>query len=186
MDFVFLNFLAISILGGIFLWGCRPGPSISPKSSYFSSPCVAISAEKIQVVEQEALVSSWNTLLDVNLVDMVRQWTKSAFSCSGSGPTFNVEIIEAKLAPLKEVQPTSSDADENTYVGILGVRVFMGKNPLLSKQSHTVHSKVSMVIPSHYTLKERRQVVLSLAEEVIESLHKEVLRYLEVQDRLRK
>ncbi|ETZ06791.1 hypothetical protein P618_201083 [Holospora obtusa F1] len=182
---MFRDFLVSTVLSAFLLWGCRSTPSVSPKASYLSVPPVAIDAEKIQVVEQESLVGTWNTLLDVNLVDLVRQWTKSGFSCSGFGPSINVEIVEAKLAPSRELSEDKAQEDENIYVGMLSVRIFLGNNPLLAKQSHTVHSKVSVTIPAHYTLKERRQMVLSLAEEVVETLHKEVIRYLSDQKKVK-
>ncbi|PPE03442.1 hypothetical protein [Holospora curviuscula] len=181
-----LVFFAIIVLSGVLLWGCSSGPAVVSHANYLSSPPVIVDLEKIQVVEQESLMCSSATVLDINIVDLVRQWTKSAFVCSGSGIPLNVEIVEAKLAPLRELQSAISSEEENTYVGILDVRIFIGKNPLSSRTSHSIHSKVSVTIPSHYTLKERRHAVLSLAEEVVEILHKEVVRYIDTQGKLRR
>ena len=181
-----LRIFAITVLSVILVWGCASGPTVVSRASYLSNPPIAVNLEKIQIIEQENLTSSSNTLLDVNIVDVLKQWTKSAFECSGSGTPLNVEITEAKLVSLGEIQKTMSAEDENIYVGILGVRVFMGRNPLSSQPSNSIHSKVSITIPAHYTLKDRRQMVVSLAEEVMEILHKEVVRYIETQGKLRR
>ena len=168
------------------MWGCASGPVVLSRASYLSNPPIAVNLEKIQIIEHEDSTSSSNTLLDVNIVDVLKQWTKSAFECSGSGTRFNIEITEAKLVPLREIQKVMSAEDENVYVGILGVRIFMGRNPLSSQPFHSIHSKVSITIPDRYTLKDRRQMVVSLAEEVVDILHKEVMRYLETQQKLRR
>lgn len=164
----------VSLVSGV-LTGCSSKPLIVPRAGYLSKPPVLLNASRIQILEQEK-IDGVDTILNISVIDLVRQWAESAFQCSGVGSPLNVEIVEASLAPANVVEDGGS---EDTYVAVLGVRVFFGANPLEQSASSMVNSKVSRVIPARCSLKERRKLAINLVEEAIEMLHKQVVRYIE-------
>lgn len=160
----------MTVVTEIVLGGCAP-VKLSTQATYLSSPPHCVHASKIRILEQERFDGAANSLLSVSAMDMIRQWSESAFECSGTGKPLNIEIVESSLAP--------EQASGDVYVATIDAKVFFGRNPLESSASTMVYVKVSRVIPSRCSLHERKTIATNLLEEAIDRLHKQVVRYIE-------
>lgn len=160
----------MTVVTEIVLGGCA-SVKLSTKATYLSSPPHPVHASKIRILQQERCDSTKNSLLSVSVMDMIRQWSESAFECSGTGSPLNIEIVESNLA--------LEQGTEDTYVATIDAKVFFGKNPLESSVSTMVYVKVSRAIPTRCSLHERKAIATNLLEEAIDRLHTQVVRYIE-------
>ena len=160
----------IIISAEIILGGCASVKLVN-KATYLSCPPHSVHASKIRILEQEGFDGTGSSLLSVSAIDMIRQWSQSAFECSGSGKPLNIEIVEITLAP--------DQGAEDVYVATIDAKVFFGKNPLETSGSTMVYVKVSRPIPSRCSLHDRKAIATNLMEEAIDRLHAQVVRYIE-------
>lgn len=166
----FFMLIIVAAVVEIVLGGCAP-VKLSTKATYLSSPPHSVHASKIRILEQERVDAAANSLLSVSVMDMIRQWSESAFECSGTGKPLNIEIVESNLAP--------EQGTGDIYVATIDAKVFFGKNPLESSASTMVYVKVSRTIPTRCSLHERKTIATNLLEEAIDQLHTQVVRYIE-------
>lgn len=166
----FFMLTIMTVMTEIVLGGCN-SVKLSNKATYLSSPPYSVHASKIRILEQERFNVEANSLLSVSVMDMIHQWSQSAFECSGTGKPLNIEIVESSLAP--------EQGAGDIYVATIDAKVFFGRNPLESSASTMVYVKVSRAIPARCSLHERKLIATNLLEEAIDSLHRQVVRYIE-------
>lgn len=181
----YASFILLWLSSLVFLQGCTPRPPEAKGAFYLKKAPVSIPVSRIDVNIQTSMIGDKLASTDqISLIDMTQQWAREFFIPIGGAHKMIVKIEQAELtrAPLQRNPSLTSWVDiqnTETYTARLQICFETTGTPYgMTKKSVRVNMAAEKAIPETYTLAERKVLILSLYEELLNRLTQESGRLL--------